>query len=138
MKKTMLKLTIAAAFVAVATGIASAQAMKADIPFAFRVGEKVMAPGSYRVSMEGGNANVLRLFQFKGDSVMTLTRAGSVPSKEWKQTGYVLAFECTGNRCSLTTVYNGGDATILVPHRGLSGGEHAEIRLIHLDRVNGD
>ncbi len=49
MKKLTTKLMIAAAALVVAAGAASAQTMKAEIPFAFRAGDKVMAAGTYRV-----------------------------------------------------------------------------------------
>src|SRR5271169_4577719 len=45
-----MKMMVAAATVVVAAGTASAQNLKADIPFTFRAGGKVMAAGTYRVS----------------------------------------------------------------------------------------
>src|SRR5207247_7890233 len=44
------RMMIAAATVVVAAGVASAQTLKAEIPFTFRAGNKLMAPGTYRVS----------------------------------------------------------------------------------------
>ncbi len=49
MKKLTTKFMIATAALVVAAGAASAQIMTASIPFEFRAGNRVMAPGTYRV-----------------------------------------------------------------------------------------
>jgi len=58
MKNLTSKLTIAAVAL-VAAGAASAQVMKADIPFAFQAGGKVMAAGTYRVDLHGLGGSVV-------------------------------------------------------------------------------
>jgi CDP-diacylglycerol pyrophosphatase len=52
------KLTIAAAAL-FAAGAASAQTLKADIPFAFQSGSKVMAAGTYNVDLRGPAGTVV-------------------------------------------------------------------------------
>ena len=61
MKTTTTKLTIAAAFLALATGIASAQTLKADIPFAFRAGAKMMPAGEYTVDTLSSSVGMVAL-----------------------------------------------------------------------------
>ena len=49
MKKLTTNLMIATAALVVTAGVASAQSMTASIPFEFRAGHQVMAPGTYRI-----------------------------------------------------------------------------------------
>jgi hypothetical protein len=141
MKKTMLNLTFAAALAAVAASVASAQTLKADIPFAFRAGDKVMSPGSYLVTLRGPNHNIVRLYnRDASESVLALGSAFADPAESWTASGApVLAFECAGTRCALATIWSGGPHRALtIAHPKLAGGDQAAVRLIHLEKVNGD
>src|SRR6516225_3285372 len=52
MKSMTTKLMMTAGALAIATGIASAQQYRADIPFAFRAGDRVLAAGTYVVRVK--------------------------------------------------------------------------------------
>src|SRR5215471_13394266 len=95
MKSLTTKLMIAAAALAVATGAASAQTMKADIPFAFRAGGQMLPAGEYRVEMKGPHATVvLSNFKERRSGILMAISASDAP-KDWRDSGTgVLGFEC--------------------------------------------
>ena len=72
MKNATLKLTIAAAMLAVATGVASAQNLKADIPFAFRAGDHMMSAGAYTIEFAGNRHDVLVLKNYEAKQVAVI------------------------------------------------------------------
>src|SRR5690348_9656660 len=68
------RMMIAAAAIAVAAGVASAQSMTAEIPFAFRAGEKMMPAGTYRVTNVNQQTSTptLRFFESATAAVVVL------------------------------------------------------------------
>ena len=132
--RNMTKL-IATAVVALATGVASAQAMKADIPFAFRAGEKMMAPGKYTVRANGGVSNLVQVYNADTkDSAMLLPASKATASKEWRAKGEpVLAFDCATGHCSLISMWTADDDRALTFYNYAGkGGAAAMIRLVRL------
>src|SRR6266545_3044696 len=105
MKTTTTRLTIAAAVLAVATGAASAQAMNAEIPFAFRAGNAVLPAGTYRVDVQATKQWVtLSTFESQR-SVMLLPSGGTDVPRAWKDKGgAALAFACGPTRCELVRI----------------------------------
>ena len=104
MKNFTTKLMIAAAALAVAAGVASAQNMKADIPFAFRVAGTTMAPGSYRVEMNGAGGTI-HIVQANGKysvQALPLTRLEGGKEGDAK-----LVFRCGTGTCSLLQAWSG-------------------------------
>ena len=101
MTRLTTKLMIAAAAL-VAAGAASAQTMKADIPFAFRASGKVMAPGAYQVVLGAtGNSVLIRRFKHEAVLAMPLTRA------EGKSESAKLVFKCGSGTCALAEIWPG-------------------------------
>jgi hypothetical protein len=108
-------MTLAIAALAMAAGTVSAQSMKAEIPFAFRIGKKVMQPGEYRVSRHSGSSQAPMFTLSSLDSHQAAIAVASyrgVPSKEWADAGQAkLSFLCGDGPCTLTKVWAGeGDA----------------------------
>jgi hypothetical protein len=108
MTRLTTKLMIAAAAL-VAAGAASAQTMKADIPFAFRAGGKVMAAGTYQMDFRGTGGTV---------TIRGLDR-GAVFAKPITHTdGTVeapkLVFACGRGTCSLSQAWPGYSGSGLV------------------------
>jgi hypothetical protein len=99
---------VAAAALAVAAGGASAQSLKADIPFAFQVHGKVMPAGTYRVDQITA-ADVYRFRNdHSGQAVLVLPATKHDARKEWKAEGSAkLAFECGPASCALTELWDG-------------------------------
>jgi len=103
-------LIVGAAALVVAAGTASAQMMKADVPFAFQVGGKAMAAGTYSVrNVAVNNSNgVLQFRDGNGNSAIAMPKNRHNASKEWKSDGSPrLAFECGASGCALIEVWDG-------------------------------
>ena len=131
-------LTIAMALTALAGGIASAQSMRADIPFAFRVGEKLMPAASYQLNLTGDRreALVIRSSDRK-TSALAVSSGWTMAAKSWTATKEpMLAFDCGGGRCTLAQLWDGESRDAYTfARRQTRGTEHAaltEIRLVRL------
>ena len=110
MTKLTTKLMIAAAALVVAAGAASAQQLRADIPFAFRAGNKVMTAGNYRVWVN--SASGVPVFRISNEhsrgSVILLSEGGVAPQKAWTTDGNArLVFACGSGRCALAQLWTG-------------------------------
>jgi hypothetical protein len=134
---------IAAATLVVAAGSASAQGLKAEIPFPFRAGGVVMAAGAYRVKVD-----TLRsghpVFQIRsaggGRSVLLVGATQRDPKKEWVAGGEaVLAFECGTGRCSLAEVWAGpGRSSYTTPRPKLGRDELTRTAVVVIRSEKGD
>jgi hypothetical protein len=121
MNNRLTRWMVAAAVAAAGAGIASAQTYKADIPLSFRMGEKMMPAGSYRVEVRRTDSNVV--VQMRDEEMRTAALAVGLPTgelaKAWKAGGQpMLAFHCAANTCVLRTMWNGMDpyaTTFLAP-----------------------
>jgi hypothetical protein len=110
MKTTTTKLTIAAAFLALATGFASAQTVKADIPFAFRAGGKMMPAGEYTLQTTSSTVPVLALRNYEARQAVALVPSGQADSPKAAGGEAVITFECGASRCSLVEIWTGNGA----------------------------
>jgi putative salt-induced outer membrane protein YdiY len=90
-----------------AAGTASAQTLKAEIPFSFQAAGTRMHPGAYSVRLKSaGSGTIVQIMnEDEGRSVMTLPRSVSTP---WNATGasVVLSFACTNGNCELSSLRN--------------------------------
>lgn len=109
--KSMTKsMTTAAAVLLVSAGIASAQStMKADVPFAFTVGNKVMEPGTIRVRLVSENSLALIVNnQATHESYVALPKSVGEAPKDWVESGLAkLGFDCSEGTCVLARVWRG-------------------------------
>ncbi|SPE35272.1 conserved exported hypothetical protein [Candidatus Sulfopaludibacter sp. SbA6] len=105
------RMMIAAATLAVAAGAASAQTLKAEIPFTFRANGRLMTAGTYRVTLNRAATGVpiLYLLNHEGNrAAMAMARTPHDPPKAWKAAGSaVLSFECGAKLCSLVGLWRG-------------------------------
>jgi hypothetical protein len=110
MKNFTLKSLIAVASMTVAAGIASAQALKVEIPFSFRAGETLMAPGTYRVIANSSALHTPAIQirrQDEGGGIMMLANARDAET-QWRTAGVPkVQFNCLDGRCTLARVYDG-------------------------------
>src|SRR4051812_25960655 len=81
MKLNTLTLTFAAVAMMAAAGTASAQNLKAEIPFSFQAAGATMHPGAYSVILRSAaNGTIVQIRnEDEGRSVMTLPRSVSTP-----------------------------------------------------------
>ena len=112
MKRLTLHTLFAAAALTAAAGGASAQTLKAEIPFTFHAGEALLAPGTYLVSLDrtmGSSVFMLRNAD-TGRGVMVDRGVEGDAAKAWRADGQPrLRFDCIGARCALREVWSGGD-----------------------------
>ena len=115
MKRTTMNLMLAAAALMAASTVAPAQTLKDEIPFAFRVGNKVMAPGRYTLRTSNAESQI----QIRGihGGVMVGAGAREDAPKTWRNSGKaMLQFACSGDGgCALQRVWT-GDSGVLA-HR---------------------
>jgi len=102
------------------------------------VGSKVMTAGSYQVATIS-NAVGIPMYRISGpkDSAVAMPTNSHDADKSWKQHGLpVLAFVCTGDRCSLAGLWNGSSRDAYNFARPKLGkNETARIVLIDLEGV---
>ena len=111
MKKLTTKLMIAATVLVAASGAASAQTLTAQIPFEFRVGNRVMPAGTYQVGL-ASSVSSAPLFLLRGDysrrSAILMAQARGDPRKAWAaEGGAKLEFACAGGSCALAELWDG-------------------------------
>ena len=134
-------MTLAIAALAMAAGTVSAQSMKAEIPFAFRIGTKVMQPGEYRVHRQSGSTQA-SLFTLASldtrQSALVVASYRGAPSKAWTDAGQAkLSFLCGDGPCTLTRVWTGdGDAYTFHSTRGKDGETRVAEITLRPDRAN--
>src|SRR6266567_212333 len=109
MKRFTMNMTLAVAAVTLAAGTVSAQTMKAEIPFAFRVGKQVMQPGAYVVSMLP-STSVAQIYRLSNSDVkqsaLVAPAARSDVPKEWGADAIPrLRFACSDGPCTLIALW---------------------------------
>jgi hypothetical protein len=128
MKNLTTKLMFAAAAL-VAAGAASAQTMKADIPFAFQAGGKVMAAGTYRVDLKG-QAGLVTILGTAREGAVIVTPITHI---ERKENTAKLVFVCGRGPCSLVQAWPGySEDGLLFRTPKLDRNEEASLTVIHL------
>jgi hypothetical protein len=108
MKLNTLTLTFAAVAMMTAAGTASAQNLKAEIPFSFRAAGTNMHPGAYSVKLSSaGSGHIVQIVnEDEGRSVLTLPQSVSASAWSAKDSAVVLRFACTNGNCELSSLRN--------------------------------
>ena len=110
MKKLTTKVMIATAALVVVAGVASAQVMTASIPFEFRAGNQVMAPGTYQVDRLAAQSGI-PIYRLLGvdshRSIALLAQARVDPEKGWAAGNPKLLFACASGSCALAQLWGG-------------------------------
>jgi hypothetical protein len=130
---------IAVAALAVTAGSASAQVLRAEIPFAFRAGNTLMAPGAYDLNMAVSPSRtyfLLRNAETRRSVMLANFNVGDV-TKSWKAKRLpTLGFECVDARCALRELWTADDSNAYYfrsPKLGRDGDVHvAEIVMTRL------
>lgn len=133
MKSFMVHSILAAAAVAALIGSASAQTLTAEIPFAFRAGQTLMAPGSYDVKTDRSGAVTVFYFHNADShkSILLPTYYRTDPPKAWAADGHPrLSFECVETRCALRQIWMGDSPAYAF--RGPRHGADGALRLTEI------
>jgi len=137
MKRTTMNLMLAAVLTMSASTAVFAQTMRAEIPFSFRAGNAVMAPGAYEVTASSGEQwFVLRNFDTR-KSVIVLSEAADDAPKPWKDAGGgILQFGCGDGSCNLLRLFSGvGPQSHRVSAPTTVDGRPARLAMIRLVEV---
>ena len=142
MKKLTTRLMIATAALVVAAGAASAQVMTASIPFEFRAGNQVMAPGTYQVDRLATQTGI-PIYRLLGvdsrRSIALLAQAPVDPQKGWAEGNAKLVFACTSGSCALAEVWDGSSSYAYEFYRPNLGKDvTAWLRVIPMQRDKGE
>jgi hypothetical protein len=120
-------MTTAAAALMMTAGVASAQQslMKAEVPFAFSVGNKVMEPGTIRVRLLGGHSVAMIVNNFDANrSYIVLPKSIGDAPKKWIASGEPkLGFDCSTGACILVRVWSGQGSAYQLHGPKTRGGE---------------
>ena len=108
MTNATVKMMLATAALMVASTAASAQTMKANIPFRFEAAGKMLPAGTYTVSAQDAQARFQLRNTGTGNSVMLSSSISADPESQWRrQAGGILQFACA-DTCELRTVWTNG------------------------------
>ncbi len=140
MKRFTMNMTLAVAALTIAAGTLSAQSLKAEIPFAFRVNGQLLQPGEYRVSINNtGGTQLLMVSSYEQKrTVIAMPAIRNPVSKEWLQAGTPkLRFVCGEGACALNRIWTGqGDTLDFRTRHGKDGELHAMEITLRPDRAN--
>jgi hypothetical protein len=141
MKRYTMHMTLAVAALTIAAGTLSAQSLKAEIPFAFRVNGQLMQPGEYRVSLNHttNGSPLLTVSSYEQKRTVIAMPINRNPvSKDWLQAGTPkLRFVCGEGACALNRIWTGeGDAVDFRTRHGKDGELHAMEITLRPDRAN--
>lgn len=104
--------TILAAAAVFAAGSASAQTLKADIPFTFQVAGATLAPGTYHVATAQNPTSRYVIIRNAETHASVLARymSSDVSKGAKSHETATIQFECSGARCALREVWTGSDS----------------------------
>jgi hypothetical protein len=110
MKRLTMNSMLAAAALVLAAGSASAQTLKADVPFTFQAAGVVMTPGTYEIRNGSQTAKFVVLRNTDTRNSVLMVYSSEDVSKELKSRGTPsLAFECSGGRCAIREMWTGSE-----------------------------
>jgi hypothetical protein len=109
MKSMTSKMMMAAAALVLA-GVASAQTLTAEIPFAFRAGGATMAAGKYRISATGQiTPKTITLRNMHSERSILVNPMAPLYTKG-DSGGARVVFQCNGGDCRLAEIWSGGSS----------------------------
>jgi hypothetical protein len=136
MKNLTKNMTIAAAALVVAAGVAGAQTIKAEVPFGFRAAGTMMPAGSYRVDANGISGG--KIFTLSNEDthqrVLAMPYANNIQKSG--ETPVSLTFECSGAGCALVSVAPGSGQSYRIWKPKTEKGEDTRLAVIRAVLVN--
>lgn len=132
MRATMHLILAATAMMAAST-LASAQSMKAQIPFAFNAGRTTLPAGTYWVARNSGAAFFYLSETHGKGSVLLVPNNQGDPSRALREAGDpTLQFACGEGSCSLKQIWTGGSQPAYQFPTPALGKKPADLSLIRL------
>ena len=141
MKSMTTKFMMTAVALAIATGVASAQQYRADIPFAFRAGGKMLTAGTYVLQVKDTQSYLVSITDARtrhSNVLLAASRNGSSKSPDGSPEP-ALTFVCGTGRCSLARFWTGpASPGLTFPQARLGKDERASATEIRMVKLNGD
>ena len=140
MRRFTTNLTVAAALMVVA-GSASAQTLKAVIPFPFRAGDSGLAPGTYQLrSRPAAGGPLITVYSMdENKSVMVLATGLMDTPKHIRSGQPALTFLCSDRHCELASISPGyGAQSIRLPMSKEARAVRADVRVVTLNAAKAD
>jgi hypothetical protein len=142
MKRFTTSLMVAAAALMAVAGSASAQVLKAQIPFYFSAGNAGMSPGTYRVEVQWrSGVPTVAVSSLDGNqkAMMISSGAHNTPRDLQKSGQPALSFTCNGARCELSAISMGyGGSTVGVPVSKAVNSDRADLRIVNATAAKAD
>jgi hypothetical protein len=136
MKNLTTNLMLAAIALAAAPGMASAQQLKAEIPFGFRAQGTLVPAGTYTVTKDDTSSVPKFLLRSaeSGKSILLVNPIQGDPKKAWEASGAaVLEFECGDSGCALNRFWSRrGAPAYTFSHPKAEKGERTHLAVIRL------
>ena len=109
MRKLTMNLMVAVAALVSAGGVASAQSMKAEVPFRFQAAGAWLEPGTYMVEQLAGSSSI-GIYRLRntdnGGAVLAVSLSRLDTGRSYPGLGKVV-FECAAGRCALIQLWDG-------------------------------
>ena len=136
MKSLTNKLMIAAAAMAAVAGAASAQSMKAEVPFSFQVAGVVMPAGTYNVTTSSRATSIpmFRLLNTETHRPVLVMPSGSHEDAR-QYTDAKLVFSCGTGTCALAQIWTGSGSGAYDLHTSKAGRTEAALIAIPLNKA---
>ena len=105
MKRTALRIMIAATAALAAVATASAQGMKAEIPFPFEAAGARMQPGAYWITVtQRGAGPSFQIYNLETNkSILAMSHVANAPATS-SEASPTLTFSCLGAHCVLSSL----------------------------------
>ena len=109
MKIVTAKVMVAAAALVVGDGVASAQVMKAEIPFRFQAAGAWLEPGTYAIDLISGSGatTIYRIGNLDAAGAVAAAPRFTLDRNNGNSNGGKLMFECVAGQCSLVQLWDG-------------------------------
>ena len=132
-------LKTAAVTLTVAAGCASAQGLKAEIPFTFKAGGAILPAGSYLLTESTGMRYVQMRNMDTLKSILLVPSSAADASKAWRSEGTPkLGFVCGDGRCVLTQIWNGDGPSYQFHTPGFGKNTKTHVAVIVMHRGSGE
>ena len=105
--KNVMKVMVAAAALVVAGGVASAQVMKAEVPFRFQASGVWLEPGTYSINRLTASNTIYRIANLDAAGAVLAMPRFTMDRNNGNATQGKLVFECVAGQCALVQLWDG-------------------------------
>jgi hypothetical protein len=137
MKSLTMKMMVVTATLVVAGGVASAQSMKAEIPFRFKAAGAWLEPGTYSINRTSAVNALYRIANLDAAGAVVALPQFTMNYYNGDATQGKLVFECVAGQCALVQLWDGPRGIAYAfsrPKRSKQEGALASLISIRMER----